>query len=115
VLLLVGLGLLAASFLLPGQAVSRASWSPDQARAYQKASIKLHGLSHEFEHAAGSKDEQALKEKLDQAQAEYGELRSQLDAAINRPNHIASTLRIIGSLLIAVGAVAIYSKREKRD
>jgi hypothetical protein len=114
-LLVVGLGLLATSFLLPGQSVSRASWSPEQARAYQKASIKLHGLSHEFEHAAGSKDQEALKEKLNQAQAEYGELRSQLDTAIDRPKHVATTLRVIGSLLIAVGAIAIFYKREPFD
>jgi len=104
-----GVGLLVASFILPGQSMRRGNWSPDQARAYQKASIKLHGLTHEFEHA-GNKD-QALTEKLSQAQAEYGELRTQLESAINRPNRVATTLQIIAGLLIVVGVITIVYRR----
>ena len=113
IFLVAGLSLLAASFLVPSQATSRASWSPEQAHAYQRASVKLHGLSHELEHAAGSKDEPAIKEKVKEAQAEYGALRTQLDAAIDRPKHIATTLQIGGSLLIATGAFVMFVKREK--
>jgi hypothetical protein len=113
IFLVAGLGLLAASFILPSQATSRGSWSPEQAQAYQRASAKLHGLSHELAHAAGSKDEPAIKEKVKEAQAEYGALRTQLDIAIDRPKHIATALQIGGSLLIAIGAIVMFAKREK--
>src|SRR3954464_5912530 len=46
-LLALGILVLAVSFFWPGQSVSRTAWPPEQAKAYQTASVKLHNLSQE--------------------------------------------------------------------
>lgn len=109
-LLAGGIVLFAISFIWPGQSASRAAWSPEQAKAYDAASIKLHSLSQETVAAAGSNNAKALRAKVDQAEAEYKVLRSQLDSAIDRPKHITLALRITGSLLSIAGLMFIYRR-----
>ena len=110
ILLAAGILLLLISFFWPGQSTSRAAWSPEQAKAYQKASVKLHNLSQETVATAGSNNDKALREKLDKAEAEYKAIRAQLDSAIDRPKHITLALRIVGTLLAIAGLTAIYRR-----
>ena len=109
-LLALGILLLAVSFFWPGQSVSRAAWSPEQAKAYQAASVKLHSLSQETVATAGSNNEKAIRAKLAQAEAEYKAIRSQLDSAIDRPKHITLALRIAGSLMAIAGLTLFYRR-----
>ncbi len=109
-LLAVGILLLAVSFFWPGQSVSRAAWSPDQAKAYQDASLKLHSLSQETIAKAGAN--KAFREKFAEAEAEYKIIRSQLDSAIDRPKHITLAIRITGSLLAIAGLMLIYRRTD---
>jgi hypothetical protein len=109
-LLGVGILLLAVSFFWPSQSASRAAWSPEQAQAYQAASIKLHSLSQESVAAAGSNKDKTIREKLGQAEAEYKAIRSQLDSAIDRPKSITLALRIAGSLAAIVGLILIFRR-----
>jgi len=110
VLLAGGILLLVVSFFWPGQSISRTAWSPEQADAYQAASVKLHGLSQETTAAAGSNNEKALRERLTRAETEYKAIRAQLDSAIDRPKYITYTLRILGSLLAIAGLTLIYRR-----
>jgi hypothetical protein len=64
VVLAAGAGLLGLSFFWPSQAVSRANWSLEQAKAFQAASVRLHNLSFETAGAAGSEDEKTVRNKL---------------------------------------------------
>jgi hypothetical protein len=107
-----GILLLAVSFFWPGQSVSRAAWSPDQAKAYQAASVKLHSLSQETVTTPGSNNNKANREKLAQAEAEYKAIRSQLDSAIDRPKYITYALRILGSLFAITGLTLIYRRSD---
>jgi hypothetical protein len=109
-LLAGGILLIAVSFFWPGQSASRTAWSNEQAKAYGAASEKLHSLSQESVAAAGSNKDKATREKLVQAEAEYKELRVQLDSAIDRPKHITLALRITGSLLAIAGLTLIYRR-----
>jgi len=108
VLLAGGILLLVVSFFWPGQSVSRSTWSPEQAKAYQAASVKLHGLSQETVAAAGSNNDKANREKLARAEVEYKAIRSQLDSAIDRPKYITYAMRIFGSLFAIAGLTLIY-------
>ena len=108
VLLAGGILLLVVSFFWPGQSVSRSTWSPEQAKAYQAASVKLHGLSQETVAAAGSNNDKANREKLARAEVEYKAIRSQLDSAIDRPKYITYAMRICGSLFAIAGLTLIY-------
>jgi hypothetical protein len=109
-LMVTGIGLLLISFFWSGRAASRASWSAEQAKQYQAASVKLHSLSQESVAAAGSNNEKALREKLAQAETEYKAIRSQLDSAIDRPKYITYALRILGSLMAIAGVMLIYRR-----
>jgi len=110
ILLAAGILLFLVSFFWPGQSMSRGAWSPEQAKAYEAASVKLHGLSQETVASAGSEKEKSLRAKVEQAEAEYKVLRSQLDSAIDRPKHVTLALRICGSLLAIAGLTLIYRR-----
>jgi len=109
-LLAGGVALVALSFIWPGEATSRANWSPEQAKAFSAARAKLHSASNETIRAAGSNNQKSARDKLDVAKAEFDSLRDQLESAIARPKHIALALRIAGFLLAAIGASLIYYK-----
>jgi hypothetical protein len=109
-LIVAGVGLLLISFFWSGQAVSRASWSAEQAKEYQAASVKLHSLSQESVAASGSNNDKALREKLAQAETEYKAIRSQLDSAIDRPKYVTFALRILGLVMAIAGLALIYRR-----
>jgi hypothetical protein len=110
-LLASGLALVAWSFIWTSVSGRPAGWSQEQAREYQAASAKLHGLSHEYVHESERGNEGAVRAELEQAQAEYDVLRGQLESAMHRPRRIALVMRFGGLLLIVIGAVSLYFGR----
>jgi hypothetical protein len=109
-LLAGGILLLLVSFFWPGQSVSRAAWSSEQAKAYQAASVKLHSLSQETAATPGSNSNKTNRDKLAQAETEYKAIRSQLDSAIGRPKYITLALRIVGTMMAIAGLALIYRR-----
>lgn len=107
-LVIGGVGLVALSFFWPTKSMSRASWSIEQARAYSEASAKLHGMSHEFVQAVGKPNEKEIREKFNEAKADYDALRTQLDAAVERPKHTTLALRVCGTLIAIAGLAILY-------
>jgi hypothetical protein len=107
VLIVVGVAVVAMSLLWPGESLSRAAWSDEQAKKYQTASAKLHGLSHELGHAKGEQ-RAAVRQELKAAQAEYDVLRAELDSALSRPHRWSWTMRLCGVLAIVIGGAILY-------
>jgi hypothetical protein len=106
-LVLIGLGTIALSFLSPGKTSQQQAWSDTQAQQYQATSAKLHALSHEISHAT-PEQKQAVQDQLNKTQAEYNALRGELESAIARPNRVAWAMRIAGLLCVAVGGGILY-------
>src|SRR4051812_28359615 len=113
ILLAGGVLLVLASFLLPSGAINTSSWTPAEAKQYQAASIKLHGLSHATVHATADQ-QQALHRQLEEAQTEYNAIREKLDTSIDRPHKMALILRPAGFPLLAVGGTAPSPPRKSR-
>jgi hypothetical protein len=108
-LLLSGIAFVGSSFVAARSlSTASAAWSQQQAKDYQAAAIKLHGLSHDFVHEAERGNQKALQPELDKAQAEYDVLRTQLESAMGRPTRIAWLLRIGGVALIAASVGTLY-------
>jgi hypothetical protein len=116
VLILVGLAMIAASFLLPVESSRRGAWSDEQARRYQAVSIRLHSLSHQVTHAAEDKHSN-LEKQRQEAKAEFDTLRSELESAVARPKRMSWLLRLVGVLLILGGVAAnhFWPPPEKGD
>jgi hypothetical protein len=114
-LLLAGIGLVAWSFLLSDLAGSRAAWTKEQALAYQSASARLHGLSHEAIHASGTARQQTVEAELNKAQTEFNGLRSDLESAMARSTRLAWLLRIGGVLLLVAGGGILFLPSHSAD
>jgi hypothetical protein len=106
-----GIVLILLSLIWPTAAVSHGNWSPEKAKQYQSAAVKLHSLSHASLHASPDADQQAMRNELQQAEKDYQAIRSQLDSAIERPKHLAWALRVAGVALAISGGFAIYRGR----
>lgn len=111
ILLIGGMALVLLSSLLPAKLLSPSSWSTEQAKQYQAASLKLHSLSHAALHSTPETDRKAQQKELRQADADYKDIRAQLDAATSRPKHIAFALRVFGAGLLIIGGIALYRLR----
>jgi hypothetical protein len=111
VLLTGGIVLILLSFVWPRGAVSHANWSPEQAKQYQDAAVKLHGLSHASVHPSPDADPQTKRKELQQAEADYKTIRTQLDSAIDGPKHFARTIGGVGILLVLAGGFGMYYLR----
>jgi hypothetical protein len=107
-LILVGVAVIALSFVWPTNASQRGGWSLEQARRYQAAAIKLHGLSHDVAHASADR-EAAIRAELNSAKTEYGALRNDLDAAISRPRRWSWILRTAGILALILGGTRLFT------
>ena len=110
-----GIVLVVLSLIWPSVSIGRAQWSDDRAHEYQRVSAQLHGLSHQFadQQEQGRADD-ALAEKLHQAQAEFNQLHQQLQVAQQSPLRIASLMRLLGLGLIVVGAIPHYWHRIRK-
>jgi hypothetical protein len=111
VLLVVGIGIVALSFVWPRVANSRANWSTDQARQFQAAAARLHSLSHQHAHQSRQSDPQKMNSELELAKTEYQLLEGQLEAARARPKNVAFGLRVAGVASMAAGALGLYRSR----
>jgi hypothetical protein len=109
--LILGCFLIAVSLIWPFSSTNHTGWSPEQAKQYQAASVKLHSLSHAAMHPTPDTDLKAQRKELEQAQEDYSAIRSQLDSAIAWPRQVAITMRIGGTLLGAIGAYLLFPKR----
>jgi hypothetical protein len=110
-LLIAGLLLIGVSFIWPSSSTNGGGWTPKQAKQYQAASEKLHSLSHAALHPTSDTDLKAQRRELEQAQADYSVIRSQLDSAIAWPRRVAIAMRIVGILMGATGTYLLYSNR----
>ena len=107
-----GVGLIGLSLVWPSVSSGRSQWSDEQAKQYQKTSAEYHSLSHEVAHQAEQGgDLTALTEQFNATQAEFERLHAQLQAARNSPARMAGVLRLMGVVLVAVGAVLHYGPR----
>jgi hypothetical protein len=113
-LLALGALLLVASFILPTRSLGQASWSKSEAKEYQSASMKLHGLSHAAVHAKPA-EQQALRKDLAQAQADYDAIRAKLNSAVSGPRKTAWVLRITGVACLVIGGVGAFFRRRSAD
>jgi hypothetical protein len=111
VLVIGGILLILGSLLLPTSVTGRAGWSPEQAKKYQEAAVKLHSLSHASLHTSPEADQPAKRKELQQAEADYNAIRSQLDSAIARPKKITWAIRLAGVALVAIGGFGLYHGR----
>lgn len=111
-LLIAGIGLIVRSIFIDEISIGRAAWSQQQASDFQETAIRLHGLSHEAVHAAGSADEPAVKAERKKAQAEYDALLAKLEDARKRPLRVAWFMRIGGGILLVVGVAVFLASDE---
>ncbi len=107
VLIVAGIGLIVLSVFCTGSAVSQANWSPEQAKQYQQASLKLHSLSHE-PNTTTDADRQSYHRELKQAESEYQAIRARLDSAIDGSETFLRSLRWLGAVLTAFGSFGLY-------
>jgi hypothetical protein len=96
---------------MPASVTRSGAWTSEQAKQYQSASSKLHGLSHKLVHA-NPEEQRAVRDELRQAKAEYDGLRSQLDSARSRPQRWSWALRIAGILAFCIGGALLYTSPE---
>ncbi len=112
VLVILGVLIIGVSFVWPGKTTRRAAWSDVQAEKYQAASLRVHSLAHEVANARPGQ-EATINAKLEQAKAEYQQVRNELDAAVGRPNRIAWGMRILGVALALAGGALIWMMPEQ--
>ena len=108
ILVVVGAGLIALSFVWPGESSQRGAWSYEQAKQYQAAASKLHSLSHEMAHAEPDR-EAVVRAELKTAKAEYDSLRGDLDSALSRPQRWAWMMRLGGLFAVFFGGVLLFT------
>lgn len=112
VLICAGVLMIGASLLLPEQSLARSGWSDEQAVQYQAAAANLHRLSHEAAEASPGEQAEAIRRELDEAQAKYNHLRTELDAARGLTGRVTKTLRLLGVALALVGVVLTLTSRQ---
>lgn len=105
VLVVLGIILLAASFLWPQLDDGSATWTDDKAAAYQEVSARLHILS--FRDLSKVEN----KELFDEADGQHKKLDAQLQSARDRGAHTAFWLKIAGGVLAAIGGVGYLIQR----
>jgi Flp pilus assembly protein TadB len=110
-LIAVGLLFVVSSIIIPAGAAGGTNWSPEKAKQYQAASVKLHSLSHSSASASPEKQRE-LKSQLQDAEKDYASRRADLDAAIGRPTRVRWILRMTGVAIAAAGGVSAYLSRK---
>lgn len=108
----VGIGLLATSFL-PWLAGGRARWSKEQALEYQQASLRIQELTHKL---ASQTPETASRDTADDFQDaldHFHDLQSKLETARGQSGHLAAVLRVVGLVLVVGGAIRLIPMKRK--
>lgn len=98
----VGVLLLGASFAWPYVVPQKSLWSRKQAVAYQEASGSFH---------ADTFDTKLSPEELAQSEAEYEELRKELDRAVAAHKSTPFYLRVLGLFVAGVGVCLVLAEQ----
>jgi hypothetical protein len=102
VAVLGGVSLVALSFL-PAFASGKARWTPDKARAYQEASVKIQELSHKVAQESPDTVSRATSDEVNEALDNFDQLRHELESVRSQSGLWAIALRAIGICLVALG------------
>jgi hypothetical protein len=112
---IVGIVLLAGSWLWPAVVSSQGSFTEADAVRYQQATIDLHKLAAQRKKssrtATNNKDPQAIEDRILDAQEQMNSLDAKLKNAQNGGSTLAALLRWTGVAAVAVAAFGAYRSR----
>ena len=117
--MIIGLALMLFGYFTEAALPTGASWSPEQAAAFQKASAELHGASygkehdHSKEHSHGEAD-RSSREYL-KAKEEFEKSRNALERAYSRRTWIKYGVILTGVLIAGYGIVVVGIDKMKAD
>lgn len=104
-MLVLGVGLVVASFIPLDEVASNSQWTEEDAHAYERISVEYHRSSHQTPARAG-----LTQAELDQRHADlekrFEKMRTKLEHARSRPKAWSRYLLVGGALLSALGALA---------
>jgi biopolymer transport protein ExbB/TolQ len=127
-MLVMGLALVAFSFVWPFVASSTlsSSWTKEQARQHAETSAKLHQLAHERGHLAdesanhsekhvahSSRNEADLEREFKETEAKYKEGDAKLAYAQSFSDRVAFWIRCFGGILLLLGLTAHFRHRQR--
>jgi hypothetical protein len=120
-IIIVALILFSVSFIWPLLDTGNMSFSEEDAREYQQASVGLHTRIHEYGHSAHANhrpspeadDTDDGESELNAARATFDIVRAKRDAALSRGSRIGWIIRCL-AILLAAGGVALFVAQEKR-
>ena len=105
-MIVCGMVLLVLSWTWLPNTSSKRLWSDEQAKAYAKASLKFHQLSHQNLHLQEQEDDPVpFAAELSKAKGQYRELRQQLDRARNRRKNFSWLVSGLGVTLVSGGCL----------
>ena len=104
-LLVIGIGLLAASIAAPMLFGGRLGWDDRMARQLQSASQQYHHAMHAHQ--------DGVAPELNQARDEFIRLQGRLDGVENRASLIAVTLRWVGIAVATAGGLLHFLKQSR--
>lgn len=117
--MIVGLALMLIGYFTDTAMPTGASWSPQQAAAFQKASADLHGASygkdhdHSKEHSHGEAD-RSSPEYL-KAKEAFDKSKGDLERAMSRRVWIKYGIILTGVLIAGYGIVVVGLEKMKAD
>ena len=105
----IGVALLATSFVISPITIARASWTADDAREYQRRGLAAKSAALRQAH-----QEEISAEEVARAKSEYAASRAKLDSAARRGDFRILVLRGAGlaSVLCAVFVYSLLLRRE---
>ena len=87
---IIGLALVALSLFWPRVFAGPSGWTDEKAAKYQAVSAEVHRLTMQVSSTPTENQARTLQNEWADAQADYGALRAELDAARARPSRGAS-------------------------
>jgi hypothetical protein len=112
-LISVALVLFAVSFVWPMVDRGSLSYSDEDARQYQQASIELHSRICTHGHSGHEDGQHAHASDLDKAREAFNKVKAHRDAALNRGRRIGWIIRAMAILCSAAGII-VYVKESKQ-
>ena len=109
--IILGVALVATSFLWGRFSDPRMYWSEEQAREFTAAGLRAHGLSHQLEHATSDQQRQQISEQLDAAQEQHGHIGERLEDGRDRRRRPAAVLRWSGTTCMILGVLGYCAMR----
>ena len=125
ILIIVGLVVLAGSFLVNSVVPPSTRWSEEDGLKLQKAANDLHSASYELPQASDSGgpdsgkrpgyDPVAAKAKYDAAKQEYEKQSARLEQARTGGAWLPWAMRVLGALVVVIGAGGYALARSSRQ